>query len=182
MSRTPSGSGYWLSATDGGVFAYGNATYYGRTTYTPPPPSSGTYAFVLPHGSVDPSWLTRPHHDYPAIDIPVPANTPYYAVTSGTVATFKDSTCGNGLTLSGTDGAQYTYCHASRIVVTSGRVTPGALLGYTGATGDATGAHLHFQVTIPAGTLRCPQHLLLALFNGIAVPAVNSLPTSGCSY
>jgi hypothetical protein len=29
MASTPSGSGYWLVASDGGVFSYGNATFYG---------------------------------------------------------------------------------------------------------------------------------------------------------
>jgi hypothetical protein len=29
MASTPSGRGYWLVAADGGVFAYGNAVFYG---------------------------------------------------------------------------------------------------------------------------------------------------------
>ena len=180
IARAPAGDGYWLGATDGGVFAFGSATYYGRATYTPPQPPAGTYSFILPRGSVNPSWLGLPHHTYPAIDIPVPSGTRYYAITGGTVATFTDSTCGNGLTLYGDDGARYTYCHASSLVVKSGRVSPGTLLGFTGATGDATGAHLHLQVDIPGATHRCPQTFLQAMFNGSPVPAVGSLPTSGC--
>jgi hypothetical protein len=180
IARVPAGGGYWLSATDGGVFAFGSAAYYGRAVYIPPQPPTGTYAFILPRGSVNPSWLELPHHDYPAIDIPVPSGTRYYAVTGGTVVTFTDSRCGNGLTLRGDDSASYTYCHASSLLVKSGRVSAGTLLGYTGATGDATGAHLHFQIQIPAGTLRCPQTFLQAIFNGRPVPAVGSLPTSGC--
>ena len=29
MASSPNGSGYWLVASDGGVFAYGNATFEG---------------------------------------------------------------------------------------------------------------------------------------------------------
>ncbi len=31
MASTPDGAGYWLVAADGGVFAYGDATFYGST-------------------------------------------------------------------------------------------------------------------------------------------------------
>ena len=31
ISRTPSGQGYWLVATDGGIFNYGDAAFYGST-------------------------------------------------------------------------------------------------------------------------------------------------------
>jgi hypothetical protein len=29
MAATPSGNGYWLVAADGGIFAYGDAVFYG---------------------------------------------------------------------------------------------------------------------------------------------------------
>jgi hypothetical protein len=31
MAATPSGNGYWLFASDGGVFSFGDATYEGST-------------------------------------------------------------------------------------------------------------------------------------------------------
>ena len=31
MAATPDGRGYWLVASDGGVFAYGDASFYGST-------------------------------------------------------------------------------------------------------------------------------------------------------
>ena len=31
MAATPDGGGYWLVASDGGVFAYGDAQFYGST-------------------------------------------------------------------------------------------------------------------------------------------------------
>jgi len=29
MAQTPNGTGYWLVASDGGVFSYGDATFFG---------------------------------------------------------------------------------------------------------------------------------------------------------
>ncbi len=31
MTATPTGKGYWLVASDGGVFSFGDARYYGST-------------------------------------------------------------------------------------------------------------------------------------------------------
>ena len=31
MAATPTGKGYWLCASDGGIFSYGDANYYGST-------------------------------------------------------------------------------------------------------------------------------------------------------
>jgi hypothetical protein len=36
MAATPSGKGYWLVAADGGVFAFGDATYMGNVEYVKP--------------------------------------------------------------------------------------------------------------------------------------------------
>jgi hypothetical protein len=31
MASTPSGNGYWLVATDGGIFSFGDAAFHGST-------------------------------------------------------------------------------------------------------------------------------------------------------
>ena len=31
MARTPSGNGYWLVASDGGIFSFGDAGFFGST-------------------------------------------------------------------------------------------------------------------------------------------------------
>ena len=31
MERTPDGQGYWMLGRDGGIFSYGDATFYGST-------------------------------------------------------------------------------------------------------------------------------------------------------
>jgi hypothetical protein len=186
VAATP-GSGYWLTAADGGIFAFGDAEFLDRAVYTPPTPplSNGLYAFVLPRNAVKPSWLLAPHHDYPAVDIPVPNGTAFYAVTSGRVEATSPNwnvgdtdPCGRGFWLYGDDGVTYRYCHASSIGAADGHVDAGALLGRTGNTGNSTGPHLHFAIR--GG--HCPQSFLIALFNGGNVPEPSGLPTSGCTY
>ena len=36
MAATPDGQGYWLVASDGGIFTYGDAEFYGSTGSMPP--------------------------------------------------------------------------------------------------------------------------------------------------
>lgn len=44
IAATPSGAGYWLVAADGGVFAFGDATYFGNVEYVLPPGRAWTPA------------------------------------------------------------------------------------------------------------------------------------------
>lgn len=45
----------------------------------------------------------------------------------------------------------YAYCHLSHATVQAGdRVRPGTVIGFTGNTGNTTGAHCHFEAR-PAG-------------------------------
>lgn len=152
------------------------------------------YKFILPRSLKSPSaWrksLTAKHHDHPAIDIAVSVGTPYFAITAGIVTHTKAAgNCGKGIVLQGTDGVQYEYCHGSKWIVASGTfVAAGQELGLTGNTGASDGAHLHFQITFPLvpKTLRCPQTLLLALYDGTKprpdAHTVQTLPTTGCVY
>ncbi|WP_234359563.1 MULTISPECIES: M23 family metallopeptidase [unclassified Plantactinospora] len=136
----------------------------------------------LPRTALPRSEYDDPHHDYPAIDLPVPTGTAAYAVRAGTVVRINDTSCGQGINLTGTDGAIYTYCHFSAWSVASGAtVTAGQRIGSTGNTGNSTGPHLHFGIRT-GSTRRCPQNFLLALYDGVTPPAASSLPTSGCSY
>lgn len=130
---------------------------------------------VLPRREYD-----DPHHDYPAIDLPVRTGTRAFAVTSGRVTVFTDASCGKGAQLNGDNGAVYTYCHFSKHSVGNGRVGAGRVLGRTGSTGNSTGPHLHFQIRTPNGQLRCPQRMLLAIYDGRRPPRPGKLPTTGC--
>ena len=115
------------------------------------PVLAGGYAFPVGGGASSVS-VSAGHHDYPAIDIAAPAGAPVLALASGVVERAwrqPDQRCGVGLLLRAADGRGWVYCHLAMLEpgVTAGlRVTAGAALGLVGATGEATGPHLHLQL------------------------------------
>jgi murein DD-endopeptidase MepM/ murein hydrolase activator NlpD len=150
------------------------------------PAAAGDYVLPVERRWWDqhPEWFTKPHHDYPAADIPVPIGTPLYAITSGEIVSLPTGgKCGNGVVLNGDDGAQYSYCHGqpgSHAVTVGQRVEAGQLLMLSASTGNSTGPHLHLGVRVD-GEQRCPQPLLVSIADGAPVDP-RGLPTSGCSY
>jgi murein DD-endopeptidase MepM/ murein hydrolase activator NlpD len=116
-------------------------------------PAAGASGYVFPvGGGAGVVSASHTHHDYPAVDIAAPLGEPVYALASSTVLRAwqtPDPRCGIGLTLRAFDGQVWTYCHLS---VLDQSVTPGTQLsagqqiGLVGATGDATGPHLHLQL------------------------------------
>jgi murein DD-endopeptidase MepM/ murein hydrolase activator NlpD len=180
------------------IFRYNHAAWYVDEVLTVAASyaglaSGGSGPYTLPVDRTvfdsNPDYLTRPHHDYPAIDIPVAVGTAVYAVTDGTVLAAADDggACGGTVILEGNDGNRYTYCHASRVIVSPGQtVAVGDLLllsgGQPGApgAGDSTGPHLHFGVSV-SGIAVCPQPLLAAWMNGDPRGPATA-PTSGCTF
>jgi hypothetical protein len=152
---------------------------------------AGTYTLPVPPAIYDtyPNWFAQPHHDYPALDIPVPEGTPVYAVTGGQViASPVGGSCGNGVSIAGDDGVIYTYCHgAAALAPPGGRVEVGDLImvsGFTGAVDPpgSAGAHLHLQMRLGAGgPYLCPQRAMEAWSHGDPLSSVE-LPSTGCSY
>jgi murein DD-endopeptidase MepM/ murein hydrolase activator NlpD len=146
-------------------------------------PSSGGGAYSLPlaRSALPRSEYDDPHHDYPAIDLPV--NTvPAYAMVTGTAYRISEpSGCGNGLRIV-KSGVDYLYCHLSAWSVGNGAsVRAGDRVATTGNTGNSTGPHLHIAIKIN-GTSYCPQNFLLAIYDGRTPPAPSSLPRTGCFY
>ena len=111
-----------------------------------------TAGYVFPVGG-GPSvvFVSHSHHDYPAADIAAPQGSPLYALSDGTVlyAWPDDARCGTGFTFQSIDGQTWTYCHLSYLypsVQPGAQLTAGDPVGLVGATGDATGPHLHLQL------------------------------------
>jgi murein DD-endopeptidase MepM/ murein hydrolase activator NlpD len=133
----------------------------------------------------NPEWFTKPHHDYPASDIPVPTGSKVYSMTDGTVIKAPTTGgCGTGIIIDDPNGVRYTYCHGTDGGAVSGArtgdtVTAGQYIMSSGNTGDSTGPHLHLQITV-GGQNRCPQTLFTGIAEGTP-PDVNTLPSGGCT-
>ncbi|MET7731086.1 M23 family metallopeptidase [Streptomyces sp. NPDC005402] len=91
------------------------------------------------------NWLVGYHT---GVDLAVPTGTPVYAVGTGVVVLASWSgSYGKAVTLKMSDSRYVVYGHLSRISVARGaKVKAGTRLGSSGATGRATGPHLHFEV------------------------------------
>ncbi len=127
---------------------------------------------------VDNKVWSRPHHDYPALDVSVPVGTPVFALRRGMVvsATANDGGACGGTVQFSTDVGQFIYCHLSQVVVQYGQVIQaGQLLGYSGGkpgskgSGSSTVPHLHIGV-IRNGRTWCPQPLVVSIANAASEP------------
>lgn len=88
---------------------------------------------------------------HPGVDIGVPVGTPVYATNDGTVmsAGWNSGGYGNWVEIDNGSGITTVFGHMSRVVAHDGEiVAKGQLIGYSGATGDATGPHLHYEVRV----------------------------------
>ena len=116
--------------------------------------SSGDYAFPV-GGGPDVVSVGHTHHDYPAADIAAPEGSPLYALAdSVVVASYPEGSgrCGIGFKIQLENGAVYVYCHLSYLepsVVEGAALAAGAPVGLVGSTGNATGPHLHLQLSPP---------------------------------
>jgi hypothetical protein len=70
-----------------------------------------------------------------------------YAPLSGTARTLKDTGYGNWVLITGIDGWTSRLAHMSKFLIPDhSEVTAGQAVGVMGATGNAFGAHLHWEV------------------------------------
>ncbi|MFB6671267.1 peptidoglycan DD-metalloendopeptidase family protein [Streptomyces sp. NPDC056390] len=82
------------------------------------------------------------------VDFVVPTGTPLKAIAAGTVVSAGlDGAYGNEVVIQHADGKYSQYAHMSSLSVSSGQtVTEGQQIGLSGATGNVTGPHLHFEI------------------------------------
>ena len=125
------------------------------------PVIAGYFSFPLPSGII-----TQGLHGWNAVDIGAPKGTSIYAAADGTVIVAKNNGGWNGgygnyVVIQHPNGTQTLYAHMSKVLVSQGdQVAQGDTIGKVGATGEATGPHLHFEVrgatnpfaSIPVGT------------------------------
>ncbi len=86
------------------------------------------------------------------VDMMAPGGTPLVAVESGSVRFKTNRLGGNAVWLAGASGTRYYYAHLSSWEGSSRSVDRGEVIGYVGATGNATVNHLHFEVHPGGGT------------------------------
>ncbi len=111
------------------------------------PPVKGKYRISSPFGvRIHPVTKRRKKHS--GVDLAVRHGTPIYAIYDGTVTRASwYSGYGKCVCLQHTNGYTSLYGHLSRFVVHSGaKVRKGQLIAYSGATGMATGPHLHLEL------------------------------------
>jgi murein DD-endopeptidase MepM/ murein hydrolase activator NlpD len=83
------------------------------------------------------------------IDLAGPYGSPILAATDGCIS-YAGPQAGYGevMTITDWDGTETLYGHMSAFVRTSGCVKAGEVIARVGSAGDATGAHLHFEVHV----------------------------------
>ena len=121
-----------------------------RALAAPPRPSPVSFALPIHADAGDP-FGPRGNHFHPGVDFPAPTGTPVYAARSGRVtwAGWRPGGYGDLASIAHGAGLRTLYAHLSEILVARGaRVTTGTLIGRVGATGLATGPHLHFELRL----------------------------------
>ncbi|MFE6891546.1 M23 family metallopeptidase [Streptomyces sp. NPDC057694] len=106
-------------------------------------PISGSYVSTAYKASSG-LWSSGSHT---GIDFHAASGTAVHAVGSGTVVEAGwGGAYGNNIVIKMNDGTYTQYGHLSSIGVSVGQsVTPGQQIALSGATGNATGPHLHFE-------------------------------------
>jgi murein DD-endopeptidase MepM/ murein hydrolase activator NlpD len=116
----------------------------------PPPAIPLPLAWPLTMPVLGDRFGPRGERWHPGIDLPAPLGTPVYSARSGEVvwAGWRDG-YGFLVSVAHGHGERTMYAHLSRIDVRVGVwIGEGVRVGLIGATGDATGPHLHFEVRI----------------------------------
>lgn len=127
------------------------------TPASPPPvspPSAsapGVFPVTGPHTYGEAFGAPRKGYSHQGQDIAAARGTPEVAPTAGTVAAvgYQKAGAGEYLVVNADNGYSYFFAHCmkdSTVVSAGQRVSAGTRVCAIGATGDATGPHLHFEV------------------------------------
>lgn len=121
------------------------------------PPVRPAISFARPvTAGIGDGFGPRGNRFHPGIDFPAPTGTAVFAARAGRVtwAGWRADGYGNEVSIAHRNGVRSMYAHLSRVLVARGRyVSAGTLIGRVGATGLATGPHLHFEVRLRGAAL-----------------------------
>ncbi|MHA5051458.1 M23 family metallopeptidase [Streptomyces sp. SD15] len=103
-------------------------------------------ATVGTHYKVAGSMWSSGYHT--GVDFVVPTGTTIKSIAAGTVVSAGwGGAYGNQVVIQHADGQYSQYAHLSSLSVSAGQtVTEGQQIGLSGATGNVTGPHLHFEI------------------------------------
>lgn len=118
------------------------------------PVQNGYYGNPLPGGVI-----TQGLHGCNGVDIGAARGTPIYAAANGIVIIVRNNGAWNGgygnyVVISHDNGSQTLYSHMKNAIVSPGPVFNRQIIGFVGATGRASGPHLHFEVRGAANPFR----------------------------
>lgn len=132
-----------------------------KTTTVPAPPAAkpavaAGWVHPLPNGARGSgggcfgTYRATPWvHYHGGVDLSGPYNMPIRAVHSGVIVVqkYQSGGAGNYVAVDHGNGYQSVYMHLIRPGLPVGtHVQTGQVIGYVGATGDAQGPHLHFEI------------------------------------
>jgi murein DD-endopeptidase MepM/ murein hydrolase activator NlpD len=126
----------------------GPATFAALRAPLPRSPLSMAHPLIGPIGD---TFGPRGNRFHAGLDFPAPKGAAIGAARSGRVvfAGWGGSGWGNLVVIAHGSGVRTLYAHLSRMSVKPGKsVGTGSTIGYVGASGRATGPHLHFEVTV----------------------------------
>jgi len=110
-------------------------------------------------GELSPVRNMQPHS---GIDLAIPENSTLRSIGEGVVDKVftGEGLIGKGLSIRLPDGKRAIYGHMNEVKARVGEhVSAGEIIGLSGNTGNSTGAHLHFSLKNPDGSLVDPTPL-----------------------
>jgi murein DD-endopeptidase MepM/ murein hydrolase activator NlpD len=115
-----------------------------------PDPAGHVFPVSGPHSYGDPFGAPRNGYSHQGQDVLASEGTPVVAPVAGSISftDYQAKAAGYYIVEKGADGYDYFFAHcqkASTVVVPTQVVSAGQPLCNVGATGDATGPHLHFE-------------------------------------
>jgi murein DD-endopeptidase MepM/ murein hydrolase activator NlpD len=120
-------------------------------------------------------WRVDPWPEYHrGLDLAADYGTPVHAAADGVVraAGWESGGFGIKVDVDHENGYHTWYAHLSRVAVAPGeRVRKGETIAYVGATGEATGPHLHYQVMLGGQAIDPTPYL-----NGVPAKLLATLP------